>query len=221
MASQNSDLQQMLSHILWIGGGTDAGKSTVAKALVERYGLQSYNFDSHQRSQFDRMFATGYFEGRKHPYERTPDELWLAQPPEEMAKGVIRSWARRAEVAIEDMLLMPKTPMIVAEGTGFFPEVVQPLLSSTRQAIWFVPEPQFQRKIAIQRGKPTVQNQTRDPQLASENAKRRDMLVAQHIREEVIARGLPLHEVDGTLSIEDTILLIEAHFAPFLRAGNN
>jgi hypothetical protein len=217
MSSENTNLKQMLTHVLWIGGGADAGKTTVAKAIVERHGLQSYNFDQHQRSQIERMAATGYYEGRKNPYEVTPDEIWVNYPPEEMAIRTIRTWSRRAEVAIEDLLAMPQQPLIIAEGPGFYPEVVQPLLSSYHQAIWFVPEPAFKQKIATLRGKPNAQHQTRDPQRARENALGRDLLMAQHVREEAIARGLRLVEVDGTRSIEETITLVEEHFAPFLQ----
>jgi hypothetical protein len=211
----------MLSHVLWIGGGTDAGKTTVAEAIVERHSLQYYNFDRHERSHIVRRIAAGDYRGRKHPYEMTPDELWVDQHPAQMAGDLIRGWSRRAEIAVDDLLAMPKAPLIVAEGPGFFPEVVQPLLSSPHQAIWFVPEPWFKRKIAIQRGKPSVRHQTRDAQRATENIIARDLLVAQHVREEATARRLRLIEVDGAQSIDELVALVEQHFAPFLQTGSN
>jgi hypothetical protein len=159
MSSQNPNLRKMLAHILWIGGGTDAGKSTIANSLVERHGLQSYNFDRHERSHIERRIAAGDYQGRKNPYEWTPDEMWVDLSPEVMASQVIRSWLQRVDFVVEDLLAMPKEPLIIAEGPGFFPEVIEPLLSSYHQAIWFVPELAFKRKIHAQRGKPTVQHQ--------------------------------------------------------------
>ena len=119
----DNDLQAKLSHILWIGGGTDAGKTTVAEALVERHGLQYYNFDRNERSHFERRRAAGDFINKRWIYDMTPDEMWIDQTPEETARGVIRGWSRRADFALDDLLEMPKEPLI-------FPEVVQPLLSS-------------------------------------------------------------------------------------------
>lgn len=30
--------KQALAHVLWLGGGTDAGKTTIAEAIANRYG---------------------------------------------------------------------------------------------------------------------------------------------------------------------------------------
>ncbi|MFN8486833.1 MAG: hypothetical protein U0350_04520 [Caldilineaceae bacterium] len=211
-------LKAALAHVLWIGGGTDAGKTTVAEAIVERYQLQFYHFDRHEHSHIERRIVAGDYVGRKNLFEMTPDELWIDQLPEEMARGTIQGWSRRVDFVVDDLLAMPKQPLIVAEGPGFFPEVIQPLLSSPQQAIWLVPEPQFKRKIAIQRGKPSVRHETRDPALATENIIARDLLMAQHVRTEATRLGLTLIEVDGAQSIEQLIERVEQHFAPFLQA---
>lgn len=204
-----------LAHVLWIGGGTDAGKTTVAEAIVQRYRLQSYNFDRHERSHIERRITAGDYQGRKHPYAMTPDEMWIEQTPEVMAAGVIQGWARRADFAIDDLLAMPKSPLILAEGPGFFPEAIATLLSSPRQAIWLVPERSFKRQIAMQRGKPSVRHETRDPALATENIIARDLLVTQHVRQEATKRGLRLLEIDGTQTVEEVITIVERHFEPF------
>jgi hypothetical protein len=34
-----------LARVLWIGGATDAGKTSVARALAARHGWQSYHYD--------------------------------------------------------------------------------------------------------------------------------------------------------------------------------
>lgn len=214
----DNDLKAELAHVLWIGGGTDAGKTTIAQALVERHQLQFYHFDRHERAHIERRIAAGDYVGRKNLFELTPDELWIDQTPEEMAIGAIQGWSRRVDFVVDDLLAMPKQPLIVAEGPGFFPEVIQPLLSSPQQAIWFVPEPQFKRKIAIQRGKPSVRDQTRNPALATENIIARDLLMVQHVRAKATRLGLTLIEVDGTQSIEQLVARVEQHFAPFLPA---
>jgi len=212
-----SKYKTALAHVLWIGGGTDAGKTTVAEAIVQRYGLQSYNFDRHERSHIERRITAGDYQGHKNLFEMTPDAMWIDQTPAAMAAGVIRGWSRRVDFVMEDLLTMPKAPLILAEGPGFFPEVIAPLLSSPRQAIWLVPEPNFKRQIAIQRGKPSVRHQTRDPALATENIITRDLLVTQHVRQEATQLGLTLLEIDGTQSIDEVTRRVEEHFEPFLK----
>lgn len=146
----------------------------------------------------------------------TPDEMWVDPEPVAMAAELITGWARRAAFAITDLLALPKAPLILAEGPGFFPEVVAPLLSSQRQALWLVPAPSFKRKIALQRGKPAVRAQTRDPVRATENLIARDLLVTAQIRQAAVQRGLRLIDIDGSLTIDATIALVEQHFEPFL-----
>ena len=46
-----SKLQQALAHVLWIGRATDSGKTSVARALAERYGLQAYHLDLYDRTE--------------------------------------------------------------------------------------------------------------------------------------------------------------------------
>lgn len=205
-----------LSHVLWIGGGTDAGKTTVAKAIVDRYGLQSYTFDRNERSHIERRILAGDFQGRQDPFTMTPDEMWIDQSSAEMASGVIRGWSRRVDFVLEDLIAMPRTPLILAEGPGFFPEVIAPLLSTPQQAIWLVPEPSFKRQIAMQRGKPAVRNETRDPALATENIIARDLLVTQHVQQEAARRGLTVLKIDGTQTVEEVITIVEKHFEQFL-----
>jgi adenylylsulfate kinase-like enzyme len=39
MRPQDADLARRLAHVLWLGGATDAGKTTAAQTLAARYGL--------------------------------------------------------------------------------------------------------------------------------------------------------------------------------------
>jgi hypothetical protein len=211
-------LRTKLSHVLWIGGGTDAGKTTVAEKIVERHNFAYYSFDRHERSHTDRIAATGYYTtGRKNPFDMTPDELWVDREPADMAVNVITSWSRRAEFAIEDILAMPSDTTIIAEGPGFFPEIIAPLLTNQHQAIWLVPTVQFKRKIAIQRGKPSVRFQTRDPIRATENIIGRDLRVAEHVKKEAQRHQAKWVEVDGSQSVDEMIKIVEQHFTQYLR----
>jgi hypothetical protein len=52
------ELSQALSHVLWIGGATDTGKTTISHIISERYGLQVYNYDRHDLPQMKRLAGT-------------------------------------------------------------------------------------------------------------------------------------------------------------------
>jgi hypothetical protein len=64
--------------VLWIGGGTSAGKASTARALADRYGLLTYHVDEHERDHARRC------DPRRHPAvgawnARTLDETWVEQ----------------------------------------------------------------------------------------------------------------------------------------------
>jgi hypothetical protein len=46
---------------VWIGGGTSAGKTSIARGLARRYGLTSYHVDQHELDHARRRVA------RRHP----------------------------------------------------------------------------------------------------------------------------------------------------------
>ena len=214
-----------LSHILWIGGSPDAGKTSIAALLAERYQTQVYHFDRHESAHIRRA------DPAQHPAVvllRTQlatldesdlaHELWLARSPEEMARGTIASWSQRASLAIEDLLNLPTTSPIIAEGPGFFPEVIVPYLVDPRRGIWLVPSEEFKRD-SVARRKKLATVPVRDLAQARENLIQRDLLMGDHIRRRAAALGLTVHTIDGSQSLAEVAALVEAQFAPWLREG--
>ena len=63
------DLAARLRHVLWIGGGTGAGKTSITTALAEGRSLQTYHYDFH--------------DSRDHSERIDPDPAELA-----VARGV-------------------------------------------------------------------------------------------------------------------------------------
>ena len=216
------DLQAALAHILWIGGAPDAGKTSIASLLAEKHQLQIYHFDRHEPAHFARanpdqhpaLFAA-------HPARMTPDERWVRQPVECMVCQTIASWTERCGMAVEDLLAMPKQPMIVAEGPGFFPECIMPVLRQPHQAIWLVPTEPFKQASAVRRNKLTARNETSDPARAQRNWYARDLGLVAHVTQGAKEYGLTLLTVDGSRSLDKMTALVEAHFAPVLAASNS
>ena len=74
---------QELRHVLWIGGGSRSGKTTIARRLARRYGLRWYSADAQTWRHRDRAVAAGNPAALRFevlpPAERattTPAEMW-------------------------------------------------------------------------------------------------------------------------------------------------
>lgn len=211
------DQSSFLSHVLWLGGPPDAGKTSVANTLAEWHGLQVYHFDDHES---EHMALAD--EGRKpalwasRPELLTPEQRWLTWPPDEMAYNSIEAWTERFELACDDLLAMPKSSPIIAEGPGFFPDLVMMVADDPQQAAYLIPVDDFGVATARRRNKPADRDATTDPAQATENLVARDLFVTDHIRDRADALGLTVIEIDGTVSIEDIAMQLEEQWGKWL-----
>lgn len=204
-----------LAHVLWIGGATDSGKSTVARIIAGRHGLQVYHYDRHDRPQLEQLAQT--IPRYRAFLDASLDECWVDPTPEDLLQRAWQAFRDRFPLVLEDLLALSREPMIVAEGFGLVPELVDPILCDRRQAVWLVPTEAFKQSSMARRGKPSFRDQVSDPDRATRNVFVRDMLLAGRIRTQAQARGLAVYEVDGSRPAEEMAVVIERHFEPFLR----
>ncbi|MEM7115479.1 MAG: hypothetical protein AAF614_23760 [Chloroflexota bacterium] len=209
-----SATKEALSHVLWLGGATDSGKSTTAQKFAERHQFDVYHFDHSSARHFEKL--TVKHERARAFIDASLDERWLDPTIPELLDFLFYLFPLRFELMLTDILAKPKDRGIVVEGFGLLPYLVQPYLSHPNQAIWFVPTWQFKRESMDRRNKPSFGSKTRDPQLARTNLMERDMMLADYFRKKVASLGYTLHETDGTLSIEQTIDKVDAHFQLYL-----
>ena len=80
------------------------------------------------------------------------DERWLNRPPQVMVETFHGFQGELFDLFVEDLLTLPTTVPILAEGFTLLPRLVAPLLSSPGQAIWLVPTPGFHRAACDSRG---------------------------------------------------------------------
>ncbi len=213
------DLKQMLAHILWIGGGTDSGKSTTSQLLADRYDLQRYDYDS--RDLFHHQCLAHTIPEIQAFLDASDQERWVRPSPEALMARSFRSFRLRFPLVLVDLAAMPSDRQIVAEGFGLTPELIAPLLSDPRQAIFFAPTEEFKWNSMKKRGKYFRRLEWENGEKAIQNLFERDMMITAEIRQQAQARSLRVHEVDGSLSLEETAVLVAQHFVPFMKLVKN
>jgi hypothetical protein len=187
-----------LGHVRWIGGGSGAGKTTVARELAATHGLRLYELEPLSR-----------FAGRSSA-ARSPllhafmamdmDERWLNRPPPVMLESFHAFHGEGFELVVEDVLALPRDRPVLVEGFALLPRLVAPLLVRPDQAVWLLPTPEFRRRAFAERGSTwTIAAQTSDPARALANLLERDRLFTERLRAETGELSLATIAVDATL----------------------
>lgn len=204
-----------LEHVLWIGGGSGAGKSTVARRLAAEYGLQLYATDDAMGRHAAALTAD------QAPQlalfmARTMDERWLGRSPAAMLDSFHWFRGEGFELVVDDLLRTPSTPPVLAEGFRLLPRLVRPHLTDVRRAVWLLPTPAFRRAAIESRGTTwDVASRTSDPPRALDALLARDALFTDRLRVEVRRHDLQSVDVDIGMTQDDLV----ARVAGLLRLG--
>jgi hypothetical protein len=171
----------MTSSRIWIGGGTGAGKSTVARALAVDYGLRRFPIDA-----FWYAYDARWGQPRK-----SPDEQWLETPPEVQAVEFEEVSRRMMRYAIDDLGELSEAPTVV-EG----PQILPDLVPVGDQAVFLDSTPEWQRSVLVPRPMPSS-----DPDRALEARLVKDRLYADRVAALARERGFPVLVMDGSLDL--------------------
>jgi 2-phosphoglycerate kinase len=196
-------LRARLRHVYWIGGGSGAGKSTIARRIASRQGLRLYVTDDVMPDHA----------GRSIP-EDTPllsefvamdmDERWLNRSPDTMLETFHWFRGEGFGLIVDDLLRLPTGPGVIVEGFRLLPRLVKPLLTVPGRAVWLLPTPDFRRVAFDSRGSSrTIAGKTSDPERALRNLLERDRMFTEHLYEETRRLGLPVIEVDTPMTEAD------------------
>ncbi len=201
-------LRAQLRHVRWIGGGSGAGKSTIARQLAVEHGFRLYSCDA-------MMAEHG---GRSNPADdpllhdflaMDMDERWVNRPPSVMLKTFHGFQGEGFDLILEDLLALPDEPPILAEGFKLLPRLVSPLLSRPDQAVWLIPTPEFRRAAFDSRGWTwEIPRRTSDPERALANLLVRDGLFTDEVLKEARALQLPVIEIDCDLSLAEVMTCV-------------
>jgi len=200
---RDSTLRGRLGHVFWIGGGSGAGKSTIARRLAARHGLRLYATDEvmpdHARrsSAADSPLLAGFA-------AMDMDERWVSRSPETMLETFHWFRGEGFGLIVQDLLRLPDRPGVIAEGFRLLPRLVQPLLAVPGHAAWLCPTPGFRRAALASRGSlHTIAGKTSDPEKALRNLLERDRMFTDRLRAEAAGLGLRVIEVNATMTEDD------------------
>ena len=215
-----ADLREALAHVLWIGGGPQAGKTTLSRLLAGKWDLKIYNLDWHAVREHDLAptHAMAAFT------RMTMDERWADPSITELVDRSIQIWEENFAFVLADVVALPRSRTVVAEGPGAFPWLVAPLLRATSQAIFLVPTSDRREEIAVRRLGPGQRDRFPgivDRERALANIRARDAALDERTSVSCAELGLRCEVIDGSRDLDASIALLEEQFGPHLPTTPN
>ena len=202
--TRGAALREQLEHVRWIGGGSGAGKSTIARRVAAQHGLRVYATDDVMADHAAR--STPEDCPFLHRFiAMNMDERWVNRSPETMFETFHWFRGEGFDMILEDLLRLPRKPGVVAEGFRLLPHLVQPFVAVPGRAVWLLPTPEFRRATSERRDSTwSFLDETSEPEHALRNLLERDRMFTDRLREETTNLGLPAIEVDTTMT-EDAL----------------
>ncbi|MBV8830700.1 MAG: hypothetical protein JO108_15850 [Acidobacteriaceae bacterium] len=203
---ERARLRDQLSRVYWLGGGSCAGKSTVARRLADRYGLYLYPTD-------DRMDE----HARRSKPEDSPllhefvamnmDDRWVNRSPAIMLETFHWFRGEGFQMIIDDLLLISEDVRVIVEGFRLLPHLVKPMLSAPSHAVWLLPSPEFRESTVERRGGRTWNflAKTSDPERALQNLLQRDSMFTDRLRRDTKRLELRAIEVHCAMDEDDSV----------------
>ncbi len=196
-------LRAALKHVYWIGGGSGAGKSTIARRIATQHGLYVYSTDVVMPDHAGRMLP------KEAPYlasfkNMDMDERWVNRSPVTMFETFHWFRGEGFGLIVEDLLRLPTDTHVIVEGFRLLPHLVKPLLAKPSHAIWLLPTPEF-RLAAVDSRRTGWEflDKTTDPERARRNVLERDRMFTDHLAEETQRLELPIIQVDMAMTEDD------------------
>jgi len=212
-------LRARLRDVYWIGGGSGAGKSVIARRVAARHGLRLYATDDVMPDHAGRCapadcpFLTEFA-------AMDMDERWVKRSPATMLETFHWFRGEGFGLIVEDLLRLPAEPGVIVEGFRLLPRLVKPLLAEPGHAVWLLPTPGFRRAAFTSRGSLwEIARKTSDPERALGNLLERDRMFTERLREETGRLALRVIEVDTTVTEDGLDKLVREAFGLRGRLG--
>ncbi|TYK44657.1 hypothetical protein FXF68_34160 [Actinomadura decatromicini] len=202
MTAGAAALRARLRHVRWIGGGSGAGKSTVARRVASRHSLRVYSTDDAMPDHAARSTPDDapYLSAFK---AMSMDERWVNRSPETMLDTFHWFRGEGFGLIVEDLLRLPADTGVVVEGFRLLPRLVEPLLADPGHAVWLLPTPEFRLAAFDGRGW-DMPNKTGDPVRARRNLLERDRMFTDLLSAEARRLGLAVIEIDTAMDEDES-----------------
>jgi 2-phosphoglycerate kinase len=204
LAASDRELREQLQHVYWIGGGSGAGKSTIARRIAYERGLQLYATDDVMPNHARR--STPESSPLLHEFiAMDMDERWVNRSPQTMLESFHWFRGEAFGMIIDDLVRLPKQPDVIAEGFRLLPHLVQPLLATPRHAVWLLPTSEFRQAVFESRGGTQwgFIGKTSHPERALRNVLDRDAMFTNQLAEEAKRRSLNIVLIDNRITVDD------------------
>ncbi len=192
-----------LSHIRWIGGGSGAGKSVIARKLAAKHNAALYDTDKAMAEHAKRC------DPKRCPnlmafLDMSIDARWVDRTPQVMLETFHWFKGEGFDLILEDLRGMPRDRPILVEGFRLLPHLVAPMLTELSDAVWLLPTADFRRCAFDKRGSTMeIPNRTSNPGRALANLLERDAMFTERLQSEVKRLGLRTLFVNGSISEAD------------------
>jgi hypothetical protein len=207
-------ISKQLQSVYWIGGGSGAGKSTIAQRLAAQHGLSVYATDDVMADHARRSSREDC--PLLHEFMAMDmDQRWLNRSPKTMLETFHWFRGEGFDFIIEDVLRLSRERAVIVEGFRLLPRLVKPLLSVSNRAVWLLPTPEFRQTVIESRGGSAWEflARTSDPERALRNLLERDRLFTEVLREETARLELATVEVDTMMTENDLVKRVTDVFA--------
>jgi len=192
-----------LRHVYWIGGGSAAGKSAVARRIAAQHRFHLYATDDVMSDHARRSMPEDSPLLRKF-VAMDMDERWIHRSPKTMLETFHWFQGECFDMIVEDLLHLPRNPGVIVEGFRLLPRLVKPLLAMPRHALWLLPTRDFRRGVFERRGLAWgFFSKTSDPERALRNLLERDRMFTDLLYEETRRLELPAVAVDTAMTEDD------------------
>jgi hypothetical protein len=196
----SGSLSNRLRHVYWIGGGSGAGKSTIARRLATEHGLQCYSTDD-ATADHDSRCLPGDCPLLTAFKKMSMDERWVNRSPQTMLETFHWFRGEGFGLIVEDLLRLPPDKGVIVEGFRLLPQLVKPLLHDSSHGVWLIPTPAFRLAAFGSRGSLwSIAQKTSNPDRALSNLLERDRLFTASLRDITEKTDLPVINVDGLMT---------------------
>ena len=212
-AADSALLRERLRHVYWIGGGSAAGKSTIARRIASRHGLRVYATDDAMADHAARSSREDA--SLLHRFMAMDmDARWVQRAPQAMLETFHWFQGEAFDLIVEDLLRLPGETAVIVEGFRLLPRLVEPLLAAPAHAVWLLPSPEFRKAVVVSRGGSAwgFLAKTTDPERALQNLLERDRMFTDLLREETARLELTAIEVDSTMTEDDLATRVSGLF---------